>query len=167
MEHDRPLSTALPDPTSHLPFARTWVDADLALAESFLTEPGVHYLCSPPRGQQPTLIRERLALKKAAIAVDAGGDVQAAAWLEMPDEPGTAAVGLLVVRQHRERFGDAAHLLALLASEAVQEGVERIVTCVPGDSVEPLKEFRTAGLRVVSKLNIGGSVEVVLERGAR
>ncbi|MCA9830155.1 MAG: hypothetical protein R3B97_16815 [Dehalococcoidia bacterium] len=136
---------------------------ELAAVEKFLAEPGAHYVCSPPRGSLPGLDRERLALETVAVGVDSDGAVQAAAWLELPEEPGQASVGLMVLGAHQQWYAGAAQMLAILVREAETRGLHQVMTCLTRSGPDPVGEFREIGLRVVSQFTIGSTMELVIE----
>ena len=138
--------------------------SDLALVQEFLRQPGVRYVCSPERGPSPSLLPEDLAHKRLAVAVDVKGQIQAAAWLEKPGELQGSAVGVLALSPSLARFPRTAAMLSLLANETEAHSIRQFTTCVTREVTNPVAEFRDAGLRVVSKFNIGGTMELVLER---
>lgn len=138
--------------------------SDVEAVREFLGGPGVRYVCSPERGPAPSLVADDLAYERLAIAQDPSGRVQAAAWLERSDEAPGQAVALLALSPPLPRFPNAARMLGQLAEEAESLGIRQITTCITNDVTDLEAAFREAGLHVVSRFAIGGSMKVVLER---
>lgn len=132
---------------------------------AFGSGPRLRYLCNGPEnaGCGACGPEAKHALP-AFVATDEQGAIVGAAWLDVASHateqaPARLAIAVQAMYQHTSV---PVELLRLVAEESRQRRIERLVTCVSGLGRDPFAAFRSAGLRVVSSLGVGGVTEVVL-----